>query len=232
MRGAALAACLVALAASACGPGPDAPPPERIRFTTGDGIELAGDLRGRGRTGVALAHMFPEDRSVWADFAALLADEGYLTLNFDFRGYGDSGGSMDVSRTPEDVLAAVDALRDVGATSVAVIGASMGGTAALVAASRAELDAVITLSAPSTFMGISAPPEVLQAVDEPKLFVAAQDDGQAAASAQAFYEQASGAKRVEIVTGSEHGTDLLEGGRAELVRMHVLTFLRTQVPVA
>ncbi|MGH2676283.1 MAG: alpha/beta hydrolase, partial [Actinomycetota bacterium] len=158
MRGAALAACLVALAASACGPGPDAPPPERIRFTTGDGIELAGDLRGRGRTGVALAHMFPEDRSVWADFAALLADEGYLTLNFDFRGYGDSGGSMDVSRTPEDVLAAVDALRDVGATSVAVIGASMGGTAALVAASRAELDAVITLSAPSTFMGISAPP--------------------------------------------------------------------------
>ncbi len=231
MRRAAAAACVAALLAPACGTEPQAPP-RTIRFITEDGVELAGDLHGEGEAGVVLAHMFPTDRSSWEDFADLLDDEGYLALNFDFRGYGGSGGSKDIALIWQDVLAAAGALRERGARRVAVIGASMGGTAALVAASRTDLDAVVTLSAPSTFMGISAPPEVLQAVDEPKLFVAAQSDGQAAATAQSFYTQASGAKRLEIVSGSEHGTDLLEGGQAEIVRMHVLNFLRSQVPAA
>jgi dienelactone hydrolase len=125
-----------------------------------------------------------------------------------------------------DVVAAAEALRSRGARRVVVVGASMGGTAALVAASRTELDGVVTLSAPSTFMGIAAPPEVLGAVDEPKLFIAADGDGQAAITAQDFYVRASGAKRVEIVTGSDHGTELLEGTQGETVRMHIMSFLR------
>jgi hypothetical protein len=103
----------------------------------------------------------------------------------------------------------------------------MGGTAALVAASRAELDGVVTLSAPTTFMGLAASTEVVQAVDEPKLFLAAEGDGSAADAAQAFYNASPGPKRVEIVTGDEHGTDLLEGGQAEVARRLILDFLAT-----
>lgn len=225
----AAAACLLALQLTACASGPAVSPGRTVRFITDDGVELAGDVRGHGPVGVALAHTYPADRSSWAEFATLLADQGYRALNFDFRGYGDSGGSRDIPELWRDVLAATVELRDLGARRVVVVGASMGGTAALVAAARADLDGVVTLSAPSTFMNLSAPPEVVQAVDEPKLFIAAQGDGQAAATAQDFYTEASGAKRVEIVTGGEHGTDLLAGGQAEVVRNAILTFLGTRV---
>jgi pimeloyl-ACP methyl ester carboxylesterase len=229
VRRAAAAGCLLALLLPACGGGPASAPTRTIRFTSEDGVRLTGDLRGHGLVGVVLAHMFPADRGSWAEFASLLAGEGYRALNFDFRGYGGSGGTRAIPEMWRDVLAAADELRARGARRVVLVGASMGGTAALVAASRADLDGVVTLSAPSTFMNLSAPPEVVQAVDEPKLFIAAQGDGQAAATAQEFYTEASGAKRVEIVTGDEHGTDLLEGSRAEVVRMAILTFLGTQV---
>jgi hypothetical protein len=38
------------------------------------------------------------------------------------------------------------------------------------------------------------------------------------------------AKRLEIVNGSEHGTELLEGGQAEVVRRLILDFLATLGP--
>lgn len=230
MRRAAAAACLLVCLAAACGGSEDAGPGRVVRFDAPGGPELAGEMRGQGETGVVLAHMFPADRSSWDRLAELLAEQGYRVLNFDFRGFGDSPGNRDLSMLGQDVLAAVEEVRRRGAGRIVVIGASMGGTAALVAASRAELDGVITLSAPSTFMGIAALPEVVQAVDEPKLFIAAQGDGQAAATAQGFYYDAPGAKRLEIVNGSEHGTELLEGGQAEVVRRLILDFLATLGP--
>ena len=106
-----------------------------------------------------------------------------------------------------------------------LVGASMGGTASLIAASRTDVNGIVTLSAPTTFMGLAAPPEVLAAIDEPKLFLAAEGDGSASESAMALYEGSSGAKRVEIVTGESHGTELLEGGQAEVVRNLILQFI-------
>jgi uncharacterized protein len=226
-----VAAGVLLLTLAACGSSEDVTT-RMARFATADGVELVGDVRGRGDAGVVLAHMYPTDRTSWSEFAELLAQEGFLTLAMDFRGFGDSGGSRDISQLWQDVLAGADELRRRGARRVVVIGASMGGTAALVAASRAELDGVVTLSAPSTFMGIAAPAEVVAAVDEPKLFVAAQGDGQAALTAQSLYTTASGAKRVEIVTGSDHGTDLLEGTQAEVVRMRLLAFVRAYAEAA
>jgi len=118
---------------------PEEVPATAARFATADGIELVGDVRGEGTAGVLLAHMYPADRTSWSEFAELLAQEGFHVLAMDFRGHGDSGGTRDTSQTWQDVLAGVDELRRRGAVRVVVIGASMGGTAALVAASRAEL---------------------------------------------------------------------------------------------
>jgi uncharacterized protein len=224
MRRAAAVLLLVILLV-ACDGGREAPPGETVRFRTDDGIELTGEIRGSGGAGVVLAHAFPTDRRSWSEFADFLRGKGYVTLTFDFRGYGDSTGETDVPEIWRDVLAATSLLRDRGADRIVVVGASMGGTAALIAAARADVAGVVTLSAPTTFMGLSAPPEVLAGVDEPKLFVAADGDASAPESAQALYEQSSGAKRVEIVNGSEHGTELLESGQAEVVRNLVLQFL-------
>jgi pimeloyl-ACP methyl ester carboxylesterase len=227
VRRAAVVAILALFVGSACGTsGPSrARGGEPIRITTDDGVELAGELRGDGDVGVVLAHMFPTDRSSWAPFATALADRGFRTLAFDFRGYGDSEGEKNIPEIWRDVVAAARALREDGATKVVLVGASMGGTAALRAASLEPVDGVVTLSAPSTFMGLTAPPETLAGVTVPKLFVAADRDGTAAQTAQAFYAQSPPPKRVEVVSGTEHGTDLLEGRQSELVRRLVTSFL-------
>jgi pimeloyl-ACP methyl ester carboxylesterase len=217
---------LVGLVASSCdGEGP--PPATEVFFALGETPRLSGELRGNGEVGVVLAHMFPADRSSWSEFSALLAQQGYRTLAFDFRGYGRSGGEKDIPEIWRDVLAAAAALREKGSKTVVVVGASMGGTAALVAAAQdpQAIDGVVTLSAPSTFMGLTAPPEILGGVTAPKLFVAADGDGSAAQTAQAFYVQSPPPKRVEIVPGTEHGSDLMQGRQSEVVRRLVTSFL-------
>jgi esterase/lipase len=225
MRRAATAAlCLVFAACTGSGPG-EPPPGETVRFTTGDGVELAGDLHGDGDVGVILLHMFQSDRTAWSSFAALLADEGYTALTFDFRGYGDSGGDRVIEDIWRDALGAVRFMRGRGFDRIILVGASMGGTAALVVAAREELEAVVTLSAASSFMGLSIPPEAVELIEEPKLFVAAQGDSAAAVTAQQLYAAAPPPKQVEVVSGSDHGIDLVEGERAEAVRRLVVKFL-------
>ncbi|HEX2032385.1 MAG TPA: alpha/beta fold hydrolase [Actinomycetota bacterium] len=228
MRRAVAAWSAVVILLGACGgaPEPEAPPGRVVRFTTDDGVRLTGELRGRGTTGVILSHMFPTDRASWAAFADVLADEGYLALTFDFRGYGDSEGERAIPDIWRDVLAAIEFLRGRGAGRVVLIGASMGGTASLVAAAREDVAGVVSLSGASTFMGLLAPPEALRAITEPKLFVAAEGDGSAAGTAQQFYANSPPPKRVEIVTGDDHGTDLLTGTQGERVRAFIVGFLR------
>jgi pimeloyl-ACP methyl ester carboxylesterase len=228
MRRAVAAACVAVLLGPACGrdPGrPEVPSGTIVNFTTEDGVELTGELRGDGPTGVILAHMFPTDRTSWGPLAHELAGRDTTTLAFDFRGYGDSEGTREIPDIWRDVLAAIAFLRERGIDRIVLIGASMGGTAVLIAAAREDVQAVITLSAASTFMGLLAPPEALRGIDEPKLFIAAQGDGSAAATAQQFYAESPPPKRVEIVNGDQHGTELLETGQSEAVRSLILSFI-------
>jgi pimeloyl-ACP methyl ester carboxylesterase len=223
-RAAAAALCLLLGACTEPG-GREAAPEETVRFATEDGVELVGELHGDGGVGVILLHMFPSDRASWSSFAEQLADEGYTALSFDFRGYGDSGGDRVIAEIWRDALAAVRFMRGRGFERIVLVGASMGGTAALIVAAREDLEAVVTLSAASSFMGLSIPPEAVELIDEPKLFVASLGDGPAAVTAQQFYALAPSPKRVEVVNGSDHGIELVEGERAQAVRRLVLEFL-------
>lgn len=229
MRRAVAAVCALGVLLGGCGggaPRPETSPGRTVHFTTDDGVRLTGELRGRGATAVVLSHMFPADRASWAEFADLLAEEGYLALTYDFRGYGDSGGERAIPEIWRDVLAAIEFVRGRGAGRIVLVGASMGGTASLVAAAREEVAGVVSLSGASTFMGLLAPPEALRAISEPKLFVAAEGDASAAGTAQQFYANSPPPKRVEIVTGDDHGTALLTGTHGERIRGLILEFLR------
>ena len=231
------------LALAACGP--SAPPPSPgsrpVSFTTDDGVDLEGRLfEAEGASaGVVLAHMRPADQSSWFEYADALADDGYRTLTFDFRGYcpggdaGCSGGETEIASLWRDVLAAAKYLRSTGVPRVAVIGASMGGTAGLVAAARprAGLVAVATLSAPITIEGLTASPEVLVAVTAAKLFVAGNADGGAANDAQAMYNGSVPPKRIEIVPSEDHGTDLLSGNQGPNVRRLLSVWLAQFLPL-
>jgi pimeloyl-ACP methyl ester carboxylesterase len=184
--------------------------------------------------------MLPADQSAWFVTADRLAEQGFRVLTFNFRGYcpgGDAGcseGEIDVEAAPADLVAALAYLRSQGVTSAGLVGASMGGTAALVAASGEgdDVDAVITLSAPQVIQRLSAGPEVLANVTAAKLFIAATGDPSAAQDAQAFFDESLQPKRLEIVTSDDHGTDLLTGNQGSQVYRLIEGWLLAHVPPA
>jgi len=213
-----------------------------ISFESIDGVRLSGRVFGpdKGTAGVVLAHMFPADQRSWYAFAGRLADRGYRVLTFDFRGYcpgGDGGcsqGERDIAAIWQDVEGAVAELEREGASRIALIGASMGGTASLIAASHLGQDvaAVVTLSAPTGFEGLEADPEVLTQVPGAKLFIAGHADVTAATAVDRLYELTIQPKRPLILTTEDHGTDILTGNQAGIASTEILNWLEQYLPVS
>ena len=235
-----LAAALAAAAAACGGGGPEADLSNSrpVSFPSSDGVELEGRLFGDGGTAVILSHMRPADQRSWFAFADRLADQGYMVLTYDFRGYcpggegGCSQGERDIAAIWQDVLGAESFVRSQGAGDVALVGASMGGTASLVAAGQegSDVEAVVTLSAPESIEGLVVDAAVLQREQANKLFIAGLGDAEAAASAQHLSEIAPPPKRLEIVPADDHGTDLLTGARGEEVQRLIETYLAQFAP--
>jgi dienelactone hydrolase len=205
-----------------------------VSFRSSDGVKLAGRLFGDGRVGVVLAHMFPADQTSWWAFARVLAAKGFTVLTFDFRGYcpggaaGCSEGQRDVAAMWQDVVGAVDFMVARGLVRVMLVGASMGGTASLLASAQpgVSIVAIVALSAPQSFEGLTADPTVLGNVTAAKLFVAGNGDPTGAATAaQAMYDESPPPKQVEIVTSSDHGTDLLTGNQSGRVQTLIMGYL-------
>jgi pimeloyl-ACP methyl ester carboxylesterase len=188
-----------------------------VSFTTEDNVTIKGRLFGSGDTAVVFAHMYPNDQQAWWGFASEVAGQGYAALTFDFRGYGETGGSKDIAHIDRDLAAAVTYLREQGYKRVILVGASMGGTAALKVAARDEFKGlvvgVVAVSAPQAFQGLVAGDDVAN-IKVPMLFVASQDDGTAVESLQAFYDSATGPKQQQVYSGNAHGTALLESDHA------------------
>jgi dienelactone hydrolase len=161
-------------------------------------------------------------------------------LTFDFRGYcpggaaGCSDGEKQIPAIWQDVQGAVDRLRSDGVTKVALIGASMGGTASLIVASREGdgIDAVVTLSAPVSFEGLSVTPEELAQVTAAKLFIAGHADVTAAQAVESFYNETLQPKRPVILTTEDHGTDILTGNQAGIASTEILNWLDRYRPAS
>ncbi|MBT2235211.1 alpha/beta hydrolase [Nonomuraea sp. NEAU-A123] len=114
----------------------------RVEFTA-DGIVLAGDLRvpeGEGpRPGLVFTGPFTGVRDQVAGlYAERLAARGYVTLAFDHRNWGESGGEPRRHEDPQaklgDLRAAVSLLRsrpEVDPARIGVVGICLGGGYAL-----------------------------------------------------------------------------------------------------
>ena len=218
------AAATLVLLATACGSS-DSGSGSNVLFQAEDGLVIHGRVFGNGAPGVVLSHMLNGDQGDWTTFAETLAVRGFSVLTFDFRGHGKSGGGKEVGIADTDMSAALRFMRvRLNRPNVFLIGASMGGTAALKVASREEVLGVVSLSAPVSIRGLSALLDV-ERVASAKLFVAAEGDGKAASDAQRLFDLAGDPKQLEIVGGGRHGTDLLKGGDADRVRGLILDFL-------
>ena len=213
-----------------------------ITFEAADGVTLAGRLFGpdQGSAGVVLSHMAPADQSSWFAFADRLAGEGYRVLTFDFRGYcpgGDAGCSEGERTIPDiwqDVLGAIEAIRREGVTRIGLIGASMGGTASLVAAAKGpeDVDAIVTLSAPTSFEGLEVTPDEVSQLTGAKLFIAGHSDTIAATAVQTLYDESVQPKRPLILTTEDHGTDILTGNQSGVAATEILSWLERYLPVS
>ena len=194
-----------------------------VSFPTADGGIIRADLYGTGDLGVVLAHGARFDKASWGKQAEVLAKAGFRVLAIDFRGYGQSrGGDQSAPGSGEkyeDILAAVRYLRENGARTVSLIGASMGGGAAATASIHArpgEIDRVILLAPVPV-----AEPERLPG---PKLFVVSRGDA-LAAKVQGQFEKAPQPKELLILDGSAHAQFLFETDQGERLMKKILEFL-------
>jgi uncharacterized protein len=121
---------------------------EEVRFTTEDGLELAGSYfpaRTESRAGVLVfCHEYLSDRWSYLPFTDHLRDHGFDVFTFDFRNHGAS--ASDPTYNPlqwvtdhevRDLRAALDYLRsrpDRDSFGVGLFGVSRGGSTALVVA--------------------------------------------------------------------------------------------------
>jgi pimeloyl-ACP methyl ester carboxylesterase len=189
--------------------------PALVRFTTNAGAKLVGVMVGSGRVGLVVGHELGSDLCEWLPQAQALARRGYRVLAFDFEGYGDSTtGSGPDARLDTDMVAAAKLLRQGGAARIVLIGSSMGGTAALSAATRIRppVAGVVSLSGPAEFQGIDAGAAILR-LRVPLLLVAGADDPGYVDDARAMYGKARVAdKRLLVASGNAHGTMLLTSG--------------------
>ncbi|HEV8252460.1 MAG TPA: alpha/beta fold hydrolase [Candidatus Limnocylindria bacterium] len=121
---------------------------EDVRFTTDDGVTLSGWLvpaARETRAAVVLMHGFSWHRLPWlAGFVPWL-QKRYHVLQFDFRGHGGSDDALISLGTLEqrDVAAAVRFLEGRGLGPIALMGISMGGSVAIMAAPDLPVAAVV-----------------------------------------------------------------------------------------
>ena len=203
--------------------------PRTVTFQTEDGITLSGTLFGKGEVGVVLSHMFPTDQTSWHAFAQALADDGYLALAYDFRGYGQSGGEKRVDQIDRDVRAAAAFLRGQGAQRIVLIGASMGGTASVKAAGSVRADALVVISSPQSFEGLTASEDDLKSFEGPSLWIGSRNDT-ATPGSEAMYALANEPKALHIYEGSAHGTYIFDTGDGPDLTRRLIDFVASSLP--
>jgi dienelactone hydrolase len=213
-----------------------------VRFQAADGTSLDGILVGSGTAGVVLVHEYPADLCGFWPFADDLGRRGLRAFAIDLRCFGRSACPQGDARgrVVDDIAAAVAELRRRGVTRVALVGASMGGSAVLIAGTRVRppVAAVVELSGetdPTNLVG-GIPLDAGAAVGRlavPSMFVVATNDRYApVAETRAMYQAAKARdKRLEVLSApfdGLHGWELLNdatSGKPTPVAARVAAFI-------
>ncbi|MFC4784359.1 alpha/beta hydrolase [Nocardioides sp. MAHUQ-72] len=218
-----------------CGPLPQRVADQRYQLVSlrgPAGAVLPAVTAGHGRTVAILVHQTDGNGLCgWLSFAQHLAGvPGVRALALDLCTYGEArceGGY--VERQTDQVRLAVDhALETLHAERVVLVGASMGGSLAVLTAARDHrVDAVVDLSGPDEW----AAPAVhvaARGLEAPTLFAVARDEGEDEVAA--MRKAAASAPRGSELALEEagHGYELLEepDGRPTGLSGRVLAWVR------
>jgi pimeloyl-ACP methyl ester carboxylesterase len=152
---------------------------ETVRISS-EGETLLGDLYGAlpSRRAAILVHGQQWDASGWREVAQRIAARGVPALALNLRGYDGSSGKTNAYAPPApwspvaDLRAAKALLRVRGVREIALVGASMGGHAVLASSFEADVESIVSVSAPVT----AVPDELSRRITGRKLFVCADRD--------------------------------------------------------
>lgn len=157
---------------------------ETVRIAS-DGETLLADLYGDlpSRRAAILVHGGTWDASGWRDVAPLFVARGVPALALNLRGYdGSSGKTNDYAPSAPwspvaDLRAAKALLRERGAEEITLVGASMGGHAILASSFEADVECIVSVSAPV----VPVADDLSRRITGRKLFVCADRDSLGAA---------------------------------------------------
>lgn len=192
---------------------------ETVSIRAGDELELVGDLylpddiADTGNPAVLLFHMLGSTRQAYDPILPDLVDAGYIVLNVDMRGHGDTGGNQVWDLAIEDTQVWLDWLREqdvVDDSRVAIMGASIGSNVALIGcAEDPDCIGAIALSPGLDYRGVQPESAVVDGLAERAvLLVASHTDGYSAESVEQMFMNANGDVSARIYRGAAHGTNL------------------------
>ncbi|MGH2473250.1 MAG: alpha/beta hydrolase [Candidatus Limnocylindria bacterium] len=187
----------------------------RTLLIASDGETLRADLYGElpARRAAILVHGAGWDGSGWCDVAPRFAARAVPALALNLRGYDGSSGTTEPMTIPTwvppaswsplaDLRAAKRALREQGAGEIALVGASMGGHAVLLSSVEADVECVVSISAPV----VKIPEELSRRISGRKLFVFADQDagGNIMPNVLRAFAVAAPPKTLLVFGGKEH----------------------------
>lgn len=173
--------------------------------STGDPITINGNEAltwGDGPYGVVLAHGAAFDAASWEAQATVIAEQGATVIAVE-------------SITPEAIRDALEQLQGDGIDDVALMGGSAGADAILdLVSDDPDLpDQLILLSPNATVEGLG---------EEPKLFIASEDESVADVSTQLAESAPGGENEAMILPGSAHAQNIFDTDQAESVVTAIL----------
>lgn len=200
--------------------------PQKVDFVTTDGVKIVGSYFAPSVTPAPTIMMLPmlgRTKGDYTQMARAFQNKGFAVLTIDLRGHGKSvyqdGNRFsyrdlkkeDWISTLEDIKAAKKFLtKQDEASSIGILGASLGANAALrYAVEDDDIAALVLLSPGLEYQGISTLDAVTTYGERPILILATQDDDYAAFSSEQLNDQATGPHKLVIYDGKEHGSDII-----------------------
>ena len=198
--------------ASACGSasGIEAEP---YWLQTEDNVRLYAIDAGSGSVAVVLAHQGRSDLCEELPYTKTLIGAGLRVLAFDFRGNGHSAyPSKNALAYRRDFAATIKHLKGEGATRVFLIGASMGGAAAVQNSGGLPFAGVVSLSGTRLWPGFGINKPGPRALRAPFLYIGSKSDYRAPLKEARTIIRTAGSrdKRSIFYRGSRHGWELVQ----------------------